>query len=156
MVGLQTMIQTRVSFSHMRTRLTFSPSALRRADKAVIGFDVVASRMTSQLSQHTFQAFLFPSHKYLPIQSLAFKVVFSCSIALVSAKVRWWFTATQVPFIHTCAGDANSLFSLYAFFFINWGFIFDIIAQELTLIPTFMTMNNDAFGPYTGDCVVLL
>lgn len=56
-----------------------------------------------------------------------------------------------MPFIHTCAGDANSLFNL-----INWGFIFEIIAQEITLIPTFMSMNNDAFGPYTGDFVVLL
>lgn len=119
---MQTLIQMQVSFSHMRTRLTFSPSALRGVDKAVIGFDVVASRMTSQLSQHTFQCFLFPFHKYLPIQSLAIIVLFSCSGALVSAKVHWWFTAIQVPFIHTSTSDGSYLFNLYSFFFfLLWG-----------------------------------
>lgn len=54
-----------------------------------------------------------------------------------------------MPFIHTCAADANSLFNL-----INCGFIFELIAQEITFIPTFMSMNNDAFGPIlvSEDC----
>lgn len=71
--------------------------------------------MTSQLSQQAFERFLFPSHKYLPTQSLALKALFSFSVALVSAKgALVIYCNTSALYSHMYEGN-----SLYAFY--KWG-----------------------------------